>query len=108
MNDSAVTTKEAGGWHRGRPVIRTVNEDEDLIVFHNDHVELNMNEGLDENEKMTRNQKELKVHPQKPRRVSPWRLQVRVCARGRLHGGVEDRCVPRSESKVGAQRLTST
>ena len=26
-----------------------------------------------------------------------------VCARGRLHGGVDDRCVPRCESNVGAQ-----
>ena len=77
MNDSVVTANEAGGWHRGRPVLRTVSEDEDLIVFHNDHVELNMNDGLDENEKMKRNQKELKVHPQKPRRTSPWILQER-------------------------------
>ena len=54
-----------------------MNEDEDLIVFHNDHVELNMNDGLDENEKKERNLKELKAHPTKPRRLSPWRLQER-------------------------------
>ena len=48
MNDGVVTANEAGGWHRGRPVLRTVNEDEDLIVFHSDHVELNTNDGLEE------------------------------------------------------------
>ena len=50
MNDSVVTANKAGGWQRGRLVFRTVNEDEDLIVFHNDHVELNMNDCLDEAE----------------------------------------------------------
>ena len=29
---------------------------------------------------------------------------MRVSARGRLHGGVEDRCVSRRESDVGAER----
>ena len=52
-----VRANEAGGWHRARPVLRTVNEDEDLIVFHNDHVELDMNDDPDENENMKRNQK---------------------------------------------------
>ena len=56
--DSVVTANEAGGWHRGRLVLRTVSEDDDLIVFHNDHVEHDMN-GL------------------KKRRMSPWRLQER-------------------------------
>ena len=76
MKDSVVTAKEAGGRHRGRPVHRTVSEDGDLIVFHNDHVEHDMN-GLDENEKIKRNQNKLKARPQKPRRMSPWRLQER-------------------------------
>ena len=49
MNDSVVTANEAGGWHRGR--LRTMSEDDDFIVFHNDHVEHDMNDGLDENEK---------------------------------------------------------
>ena len=50
MNDSVETANEAGGRHRGRPVLRTVSEDEDHIVFHNDHVEHDMNDGPDENE----------------------------------------------------------
>ena len=61
---------EAGGRHRGRPALRTVNEDDDFIVFHNDLVEHNTDDGLDE-KKIKRNQKELKAHPQKPRRLSP-------------------------------------
>ena len=51
MNDSVETANEAGGRHRGRLVFRTVSEDEDHIVFHNDHVEHDMNDGPDENEK---------------------------------------------------------
>ena len=74
--DNVDTAKEAGGRHRGRPVLRTVNEDDDSIVFHNDLVEHDTNDGLDENKK-SRNQKKLKVHPQTPRRLSPWRLQER-------------------------------
>ena len=34
MNDSVETAREAGGWHRGRLVLRTVSEDEDHIAFH--------------------------------------------------------------------------
>ena len=71
MNDDAdivETTKEAGGMHRGRPVLRTVDEDEDSIVFHNDLVEHDTDDGMDENKNIKRNQKELKAHPQKPRR----------------------------------------
>ena len=52
MNDSVVTANEAGGRHQGRPVLHTVNEEEDLIVFHSDHVEHDMNDGLDEHEKI--------------------------------------------------------
>ena len=54
MNDDAdnvETTNEAGGRHRGRPVLRTVNEDEDFIVFHNDLVEHDKDDGMDENKK---------------------------------------------------------
>ena len=53
MSDSVVTANEAGGWHRGRLVLRTVNEDDDFIVFHNDLVEHDKNDGLDENKKST-------------------------------------------------------
>ena len=80
VNDDAdivETAKEAGGKHRGRPVLRTVNEDDGFIVFHNDLVEHDTNDGLDEHEKNKRNQKELRTHPQKPRRLSPWRRQER-------------------------------
>ena len=45
MNDSLETANEAGGRHRERLVLRTVSEDEDHIVFHNDHVEHDMNDG---------------------------------------------------------------
>ena len=78
MSDSVVTANEAGGRHRGRPVLCTESEDEDHIAFNNDHVEHDMNDGPNENTKeIKRNQKELKAHPQKPRRLSPWRLQER-------------------------------
>ena len=72
MNDSLVTANEAGGRHRGRPVQRTVSEDEDHIAFNNDHVEHDMNEGPNKNEKTEAESKELKA-----RRMSPWRLQER-------------------------------
>ena len=75
MNDDAdnlEATNEACGMHRGRPVLRTVNEDEDFIVFHNDLVEYDTDDGMDEKKKIKRNQKELKAHPEKPRRLSPW------------------------------------
>ena len=51
MNCSVETANEAGGRHRGRPVLRTVSEDEDHIVFHNDHIEHDMNDGPNETEK---------------------------------------------------------
>ena len=51
MNDSVETADEASGRHRVRPVLRTVSEDEDQAVFHNDYVEHDMNDGPDENEK---------------------------------------------------------
>ena len=46
-----VTANEAGGWHRGRPVLVTASEDEDHIAFNNDHVKHDMNDGPNENEK---------------------------------------------------------
>ena len=51
MNDSVVTANEPGGRHPGHPVLRTVSEDEEYIAFHNDHVEHDLNDGRDENEK---------------------------------------------------------
>ena len=51
MSDSVVTANEAGGWHRGRPVVFTASEDEDHIAFNNDHVKQDMNDGPNENEK---------------------------------------------------------
>ena len=45
MSDSVVTANEAGGWHRGRPVLFTASEDEDHIAFNNDHVKHDMNDG---------------------------------------------------------------
>ena len=39
--DNVETAEEAGGRHRGRPVLRTVNEEDDFTKFHNDHVEVN-------------------------------------------------------------------
>ena len=52
--DNVETTKEVGGRHRGRLVLRTVNEDEDCIVFHSDLVEHDTDDGMDEN-KIKRN-----------------------------------------------------
>ena len=49
MSDSMVTANEAGGWHRGRPVL-SASEDEDHIAFNNDHVKHDMNDGPNENE----------------------------------------------------------
>ena len=75
MNDDAgneETTNEAGGRYRGHPVLRTVNEDEDFIAILNDLVEHHKDDGTDENTKIKRNQEEVKAHPRKPRRVSPW------------------------------------
>ena len=51
VSDSVVTANEAGGWHRGRPVLFTASEDEDHIAFNNDHVKHDMNDGPNENEK---------------------------------------------------------
>ena len=75
MNDDAgneETANEAGGRHRGRLVLRTVNEDEDFIAIHNNLGEHDKDEGMEENNKIKRNQEEVQAHPQKPRRLSPW------------------------------------
>ena len=77
MSDSVVTANEAGGWHRGRPVLCTASEDEDHIAFNNDLVEHDTDDGLDENKKSSGIKWNLKHIPQKPRRLSPWRLQER-------------------------------
>ena len=66
MNDDAdneETTNEAGGRHRGRLVFRTVNEDEDFIAIHNDLVEHDKDDGMGKNQKIKRNQEEVKAHP---------------------------------------------
>ena len=49
--DNVETTNQAGGRHRGRPVLSTVNEDEDFIVIHNGLVEHDTDDGVDENKK---------------------------------------------------------
>ena len=49
-----------------------MNEDEDFIAIHNDLVGHDKDDGMEENEKIKRNQVEAKAHPQKPRRLSPW------------------------------------
>ena len=55
MNNSVETANEAGGIHRGRPGLHTVKEEVDHIVFHNDHVEYDMNYGTDEGTRTMRN-----------------------------------------------------
>ena len=67
-SDSVVTANETGGWHRGRTKLCTASEDEDHIAFNTD-------DGMEENKKIKHNQEEVKAHPQKPRRLSPWRMQ---------------------------------
>ena len=52
MNDGVETTGKAGGRHPG---LHTVNEEVDHIVFHNDHVEHDMNDGTDERTKTMHN-----------------------------------------------------
>ena len=57
MNDDAdnvETAKEAGGRHRGRPVLRIVNEEDDFTKFHNDHVENNTVDGMERNQAQSR------------------------------------------------------
>ena len=52
MNDDAdnvETAREAGGRHRGRSVLRIVNEEDDSTKFHNDHVENNTVDGMERN-----------------------------------------------------------
>ena len=55
MTNSVETANEAGGRHRGRPGLHTVNEEVDHIVFHNDHVKHDMNDGTDERTRTMRN-----------------------------------------------------
>ena len=47
--DNEETTNEAGGRHRGRLVLRTMNEDEASIAIHNDLVEHDKVDGMEEN-----------------------------------------------------------
>ena len=69
--DNVETAKEVGGRRRGRLVLRAVNEEDDFTVFHNDLVEHNTDDGMEET-KIKHNQEEVNAHPQKPRRLSPW------------------------------------
>ena len=59
--DNVETAKEVGGRRRGRPVLRTVNEEDDFTVFHNDHVEHNTDDGMDENKKSSTIKKKWKL-----------------------------------------------
>ena len=45
--DNVETAKDAGERHRGRPVLRTVNEEDDFTEFHNDLVEHNTDDGTE-------------------------------------------------------------
>ena len=49
--DNVETAKEVGVRRRGRLVLRTVNEEDDFTVFHNDLVEHNTDDGMEENKK---------------------------------------------------------
>ena len=54
MNDDAgneETSNETGERHRGRSVLRTVNEDEDFIAIHNDLVGHDKDDGMEETKK---------------------------------------------------------
>ena len=46
--DNVETAKEVGGRRRGRLVLRNVNEENDVTVFHNDLVEHNTDDGMEE------------------------------------------------------------
>ena len=52
--DNVETAKEAGGRHRGRPVLRTENEEDDFTEFHNDLVEHNTDDGMERNQAQSR------------------------------------------------------
>ena len=52
--DNVETAKEAGGRHRGRPVLRTVNEEDDFTKFHNDQVEHNTVDSMERNQAQSR------------------------------------------------------
>ena len=43
------TANEVGGRRRGRPVLRTVNEEDDLTEFHNDLVQHTTDDGMERN-----------------------------------------------------------
>ena len=49
--DNVETAKEFGGRRRGRPVLRTVNEEDDFTEFHHDLVEHNTDDGMEEKQK---------------------------------------------------------
>ena len=49
--DNVETAKEVGGRRRGRLLLRIVNEENDFTVFHNDFVEHNTDDGMEETKK---------------------------------------------------------
>ena len=55
MNNSVETANEAGGRHPGHPGLHIVNEEAGHIVFHNEHVEHDMNDDTDERTKTMHN-----------------------------------------------------
>ena len=52
--DNVETAREAGERHRGRPVLRTVNEKDNFTKFHNDHFENNTVDGMERNQAQSR------------------------------------------------------
>ena len=52
--DNVEKAEEAGGRHRGRPVLRTINEEDDFTEFHNDLVEHNTDDGMEGNQAQSR------------------------------------------------------
>ena len=52
--DNVETAREAGGRSRGRPVLRTVIEEDDVTKFHNDNVENNTVDGMERNQAQSR------------------------------------------------------
>ena len=56
LDRDTVKAKGAGGRHRGRPVLRTVNEEDDFTEFHNDLVEHNTDDGMEGNQAQSRSE----------------------------------------------------
>ena len=54
--DNVETAREAGGRHRGRLVLRIVNEEDDFTNFYNDHVENKTVDGMERNQAQSRSE----------------------------------------------------